>query len=102
MNNSIKWSQWDSNGLYRCGFADYNTIMGWVRDLGKDAKKCIDNGDLLGINDNAGALYGRVCCTDSGEITEVRLYCEAYVDEDQMKLFVSDSPNDIFYVAYKH
>lgn len=90
----IKWSQW-SDSMERCGRSDYETIMGWMKELGMDAKKCVKTSAA------PHALYGRVMHDDEGRITEIRFYCEMYLDDEELDGLSKAHPNDTLYVAHR-
>lgn len=92
----IKWSQWSPNeGMIRCGISDYKTIMGWIRNLGMDAKEC------LAAAEKPHAIYGRVMHDDTGRLSEIRLYCDTYLDDAELDVVATLNPLDTFYVAHK-
>lgn len=92
----VKWSQWDSTGMIRCGERDLKELMEWVKTLGMDAAKC------LKTQDKPHAIYARKIYDESGKLAEVRLYCNAYLDDEELELVDSECPHDILYVAHKH
>lgn len=96
MSKQIKWSQWDkSDGMVGCGFNEYNTLMQWMRELGKDAKNCIKHYDAK------HAVYGRKIFNESDELDEIRFYCNAYVSDDELEEIVTNHPHDLFFVVHK-
>ncbi|MBQ1789281.1 MAG: hypothetical protein II008_03815 [Oscillospiraceae bacterium] len=95
MNREIKWTQWSRNGMTRCGHRDYKTIMGWMRELGMDAKKCVR------AQEKDHAIYGRVMHDDAGRISEIRFYCDTYLDDQELDTIARANPTDTLYVAHK-
>lgn len=95
MAKEIKWSQWSPDGMVRCGRTDYKTIMGWMRELGMDAKKCVMR------QEKPHAIYGKVMHDDTGILTEIRLYCDVYVDDKELETVAVCCPLDTLYVAHK-
>lgn len=92
----IKWSQWSPySGMIRCGRADYNTLMSWMVELGKDAMNCLKK------NGKAHALYGRNIHNDDGEIVEVRFYCDTYLEDDELIDICMKNPKDHIFCMHK-
>lgn len=91
----FKWSQWGPEGMICCGIAKYKEIMKWIQNLGLEAKKC------LACSDKNHAVYGMKIHDDIGRITEIRLYCEAYVDDIELEAITRGQPMNTFYVAHK-
>lgn len=91
----IKWSQWDRNGMTSCGQRDYKTCMNWMRELGMDAKKCV----LQQEKDHA--IYGRIMHDDAGHISEIRFYCDVYLDDNELDTIAIANPTDTLCVAHK-
>ena len=92
----IKWSQWSpGEGMIRCGEADYRTLMTWMVELGRDAKKCLD------AQEKSHAIYGRVLHDGDGLVTEFRFYCDTYCDDEELDEHARHNPYDTFYVVHK-
>lgn len=91
----IKWTQWDSSGLVRCGRQDYNTVMKWMRDFGSDAKRCLAN------EEKTHALYGRAIHNKAGRLTEIRFYCEVFLDDEELDAIARSCKHDTLYVIHK-
>ena len=94
-DRKIKWSQWTDCGMIRCGRADYKTLMGWMTELGKDAKECLKS------HEKNHAVYGRTIYDQPGQIAEVRFYADTYMDDDELIDLVMKTPKDYLYVAHK-
>lgn len=93
----IKWSQWSPvEGMVRCGENDLQTLMAWMRELGKDACKCAKH------RGEAHAIYGRKIYDDQGNVEEIRFYCDAYMSDDELDKFVMDHPHDVIYAVHKN
>lgn len=92
----VKWSQWDSTGMIRCGERELSEIMKWVKSLGLDAAKHLKS------QDKPHAVYARKIYGESGNLEEVRLYCNAYLDDEELELVSETNPKDIFYVSHRH
>lgn len=92
----VKWSQWDSVfGMVRCGERELSEVMRCVRGLGLDAKKHLDR------QSKPHAVYARKMYGDSGELKEIRLYCNVYMTDEELEKASKDCPHDILYVAHK-
>lgn len=92
----IKWEQWSPNeGLIRCGFNDLKTLMEWMRELGKDAKKCLSR------HHGKHAVYGRKIYNDDDSVKEIRFYCDTYMTDDELDEMIMNNPRDIFYIVHK-
>ena len=91
----FKWSQWDQTGMIRCGIAPYKQIMQWMRELGMEAKEAVKH------SEKNHAVYGVKKHDDIGRITEIRLYCEAYLDDAELDVISKLYPMDTLYVAHK-
>lgn len=92
----LKWSQWTpSEGMIRCGRADYQTIMKWMVDLGKEAKKC------LSAQEKEHAIYGMKIYDENDNLAEVRFYANTYMNDDELAETTNKMPRNIFYVAHK-
>lgn len=94
-SREIKWTQWGSKELFRCGKAEYKTIMEWMRSLGADAKKCVSR------NEKDHALYGRTVHDENGRLTEIRFYCNVYLTDEELDEISRKFPHDTLYVAHK-
>lgn len=92
----VKWSQWSPNGLVRCGRNEYKTIMGWMKELYADAKKCVEK------QEKPHAISGRVMHDEDGHLTEIRLYCDAYLTDEELDVVSAMNPHDTLWVAHKH
>ncbi len=90
-----KWSQWGKEGMLRCGIKDYKTIIGWIRELGHDAKKC------LMAQEKNHAIYAMVMHDDTGMITEIRLYFDAYLTDEELDVVAVANPGNTLYVVHK-
>lgn len=90
----VKWTQWNNNGMTRCGEKDYKTVMGWMGQLGLDAKRCVKN------SDKPHALYGRTI-HENGKLEEIRFYCNVYLSDDELDEISRKFPNETLYVAHK-
>lgn len=94
---TVKWSQWDSTfGMIRCGERELSEIMEWVKILGIDAAK------RLKSQSKPHAVYARKIYGESGDLEEVRLYCNVYLDDEELDAVSEWAPHDILYVAHKH
>lgn len=92
----VKWTQWSPElGMYRCGRANYDQLMRWMVDLGKDAAKCLRE------QDKPHAVYGRKIYDDQGEIVEIRFYSNTYLDDDELDERARACGHDLLYVAHK-
>lgn len=92
----IKWSQWDnSHGMIRCGHRDMKTLMKWMKEMGADARKCLAN------QDKAHAIYGRKMYDEYDNVSEIRFYCNVYVDDKELEELANDCGSDLLYVAHK-
>lgn len=92
----IKWEQWDKNsGLIRCGFAEQKKIMEWLRELGKDAHRC------LLMQEKSHAVYGMKIYDENDNVEEIRLYCNTYMDDDELNDCIMNHPRNVFYTAHK-
>lgn len=94
-DKKIKWSQWDTTGLIRCGFNDYKTLIKWTQELGHEAKECLMK------QDKPHAIYARKMHDDSGRLTEIRMYCNAYLTDEELDTVAVLNPNDTLYVVHK-
>lgn len=92
----VKWSQWDSTGIIRCGERELSEIMEWVKSLGLDAAKHLKS------QDKPHAVYARKIYDESGTLAEVRFYCNVYLDDDELDNVSKSCPHDILYVAHRH
>lgn len=81
--------------MVRCGFNDYNTLLKWMTDLGRDAKKCLFN------QAKNHAVYGRKIYSGNNELSEIRLYCDVYMTDEELDNAIMDNPHDVFYVMHK-
>lgn len=95
MERAIKWTQWEQGGMIRCGIKDYRTIIKWVQELGHDAKECLHK------QEKPHAIYARIMHDDDWKVTEIRLYCNAYLDDDELDRIAAGTPNDTLYVVHK-
>ena len=95
MERVLKWTQWGRSGLFRCGRAGYKTITGWLKQLGLDAAKELQK------QEKPHALYGRTIHDDSGKLSEIRLYCNIYLDDNELDKLAHDHPHETLYVAHK-
>lgn len=92
----IRWSQWSPiAGMIRCGEAPYRTIMNWMKDLERDAKKCLD------AQDKPHAVYGRVMHDYEGRLSEIRLYSATYLTDEELEAVAFANVFDTFYVVHK-
>ena len=94
-SREFKWSQWGPSGMTRCGRAEYGKLMGWMAELGKDAKKC------LAAQEKPHAIYGRKMHDDAGHITEIRFYCDTYLTDAELDVVAVANPNDTLFVVHK-
>ena len=95
MIKEIKWSQWSPHGMMRCGYRDYNTLIKWLVEIGKDAKKyikCVDKDHLV---------YGRKIYDADDNLEEIRFYCDTYVTDAELDEIVMQNPRDVLYVVHK-
>ena len=90
----IKWSQWSPNGMIRCGRAQYQECMKWMRDLGMDAKAC------LADSEKPHAIYGRVMHDEGGHLTEIRFYANTFLSDAELDVVAIMNPLDTLYVAH--
>lgn len=95
MTREIKWSQWTPNGMIRCGFRDYNTLMKWMREIGKDAKNCMK------YHENQHAIYGRKIYNEEDELAEIRFYCDSYMTDKELDDFLMENPRDVIYMVHR-
>lgn len=95
-DKQIKWSQWSpTEGMVRCGFASYKELMQWIRDLGKEAKQAVR------FSNKNHAVYAIKFHDYQGIITEIRLFCDTYVDDQELKAMSAGNLNTI-YAAHKN
>ena len=81
--------------MIRHGEDEYETIMGWIRELGIGAKSCVM------MSKKPHAIYGRKMHDEDGRITEIRLYVDTYLDDVELDIVAVMNPMDTFYVAHK-
>lgn len=92
---NIKWTQWEPDyGMIRCGVKDYVTVTSWLRSMGLEAKRC------LAEQEKPHAIYGRTIHED-GVLSEIRLYCNTYLTDDELDKIARDNPGETLYVAHK-
>lgn len=95
MNNKIKWSQWDRDaGLIRCGWMEYRELLRTISELGADAARCLQQ------QGKRHAVYARKIYQDNGQLDEVRLYCNLYLNDSELDKIARDHPRDVFYTAH--
>ena len=95
-NKELKWTQWDPDfGMTRCGIADYRTLMEWMRDLGMDAKACVQK------SEKPHAFYGRAMHDAAGNLTEIRFYANTYMTDEELDETARHLSNDTLYVAHR-
>jgi hypothetical protein len=82
--------------MIRCGERELLEIMKWVKSLGLDAAKHLKS------QDKPHAVYARKIYDESGTLAEVRLYCNAYLDDEELDIVSESALHDILYVAHKH
>lgn len=92
----VKWSQWSPKGMIRCGENDLNELMKWMRELGKDASKCLKR------EKNQHAIYGRKIYDNAGNVSEIRFYCDTYMDDNELENFLMKNPHDVIYAVHKN
>lgn len=90
----IKWTQWSSAGIIRCGEKELNELMKDLRELGLDAARC------LKTQEKPHAVYGRKMY-ENGKLKEIRLYCDTYVTDEELEKIDREIVPDILYVAHK-
>lgn len=96
MAKLIKWSQWSKvTGMIRCGQAEYAELNQWMKELSKDAHKCLYS------QDKPHALFGREILDENDDVTEVRFYCDCYMSDEELKQLVLNHPHDFLWVAHK-
>ncbi|MBQ3326190.1 MAG: hypothetical protein IJG86_00205 [Clostridia bacterium] len=91
----VRWSQWSPNGMIRCGEKTYGELMRIIQELGKEAKEAVKG------QEKPHAVYGRKMHDYTGRLTEIRLYCDAYLDDAELDAVAIVNPLDTFYVAHK-
>lgn len=92
----IKWTQWTpTEGLIRCGFNEYKTLMDWMRDLGHDAARCLER------QEKPHAVYGRIIRNEAGEIDEIRFYADTYMTDEELDKISKDTSPDYLYAVHK-
>lgn len=95
----IKWTQWSpEEGMFRFGHSDLNTIMGWMRELGKSAYEYYKD---YKPSENCHAIYGRKMYDEKWNISEVRLYCDTLMTDEELEDFIMDNPHDVLYMIHK-
>ena len=95
MKKEIKWSQWSpTEGMVRCGQRDYQTLMTWMRNLGRDAKSCLARNEL------PHAVYG-MTVHEAGKLTEIRFYCDCYKTDDELDELARTHPHETIYAVHK-
>lgn len=95
MEKMIRWSQWGSMGMIRCGMQPLKTLMVWMTDLGLDAKKCVQQ------QEKPHAIYGRIIHDETEKVTEVRFYVNTYADDAELDSIIKNHPRDTLRVAHK-
>ena len=95
MADLIKWSQWSSAGMLRCGHAEMSKLMQWMRELGLEAKKCVKT------QEKPHAVYGRKIYNKNDSVVEVRFYCEVYMTDEELEELICKEPQNVFYVAHQ-
>ena len=95
MEKMIKWSQWGSAGMIRCGSQPLKILLTWMRDLGLDAKKCVMQ------QEKPHAVYGMVIHDETEKVAEVRYYVNTYVDDSELDRIVKAHPHNTIRVAHK-
>ena len=96
MEKLIKWSQWGSAGMIRCGSQPLKTLMTWMRELGLDAKMCVMQ------QEKPHAVYGMVIHDETEKVTEVRFYVNTYVDDSELDRIVKAHPHNTIRIAHKY
>lgn len=92
----VKWSQWSpTEGMIRCGRNDYKTVMKWMGELYADAKKCVQK------QEKPHAISGRVMHDEGGHLIEIRMYCDAYLTDEELDVIAVMNPLDTLWVAHK-
>lgn len=92
----IKWSQWTpESGMIRCGTAEYSKITKWLGELGLDAQAHVNKAE------KPHAIYGRKMHDNEGRLTEIRLYCDTYLTDEELDTVATLNPMDILLVAHK-
>ena len=92
----IKWSQWTpESGMIRCGRANYDQLMKWLTDLGRDAASCLRE------QDKPHAIYGLKIYDDQDQIVEIRFYANCYATDDELDEIAKLHPHDLIYAAHK-
>ncbi len=94
-SRKMKWSQWGTGGIQRCGISEYNTIIGWLGEIGLEAKECVKH------NEKDHALYGRTVHDDNGKLIEIRFYRNTYMNDEELEAISREFPHDTLYVAHK-
>lgn len=92
----IKWSIWSPCGMHRHGQDTLKNIMYYMKGYGKEAKK------RLADSGKDHAVYGRKMIDSKGNIAEVRIYLNTFMDDDELDKVSRECPHDLFYVVHKH
>ena len=90
----IKWTQWSAAGMVRCGEKELHELMKDLRELGRDAARC------LKTQEKPHAVYGRKMY-ENGKLKEIRLYCDTYMTDEELEDIDHRTAPDILYVAHK-
>ena len=90
----IKWTQWSPAGMIRCGEKELNELMKELRELGRDAARC------LKTQEKPHAIYG-MKMYENGKLKEIRMYCDTYVTDDDLKRIDRFVAPNILYVVHK-
>lgn len=91
----IKWSVWSPNGMISHGRARYEMIIGWLAELYKEAKECVME------QEKPHAIAGRVMHDEGGHITEIRMYCDTYLTDEELDTVAIMNAHDTLWVAHK-
>ena len=91
----VKWSQWEHGEMVRFGEEDIRTVTKWMQALGLDAARCLKE------QEKPHAIYGRKVRDENGKLTEIRMYCNTYLDDEELELIDKVLPHDTLYVVHK-